>query len=190
MGRKRITNPVFGLGGQVAGGRLQSCPVITRDPPSVLHGRTSSPFCAGSSLQPTDCSNRWESVPSRMTKARTTSSGQHSSWLSAILRWVSLVSNWWMEIHTSGSWRCTRITGGRVSDSALVEGTCDWARSGHFGAITLTTFRDVPWNGPFYESLGFVAMDTLTPELSAIREHERSIGDDDFGPRVAMRLPL
>jgi GNAT superfamily N-acetyltransferase len=73
---------------------------------------------------------------------------------------------------------------------ALVAATCDWAWSEHFGAITLTTFRDVPWNAPFYESLGFVTMETLTPGLSAIREHERSIGDDDFGARMAMRLPL
>ncbi len=73
---------------------------------------------------------------------------------------------------------------------ALVEAVCDWARFGRFEAITLTTFRDVPWNGPFYESLGFMTIDRLTPELRAIREHERSIGDDDFGPRVAMRLPL
>jgi GNAT superfamily N-acetyltransferase len=73
---------------------------------------------------------------------------------------------------------------------ALVEATCDWARGERFEAITLTTYRDVPWNGPFYESLGFVIMDKVTPELWAIREHERSIGDDDFGPRVAMRLSL
>jgi GNAT superfamily N-acetyltransferase len=73
---------------------------------------------------------------------------------------------------------------------ALVEATCDWARSRHFGAITLTTFRYVPWNGPFYESLGFVVVEDLSPELSAIRAHERAIGDDDFGPRVAMKLQL
>jgi GNAT superfamily N-acetyltransferase len=73
---------------------------------------------------------------------------------------------------------------------ALVTAACDWARSEGFGAITLTTYRDVPWNGPFYESLGFVVLEVLTPELTAIREHERAIGDDDFGPRVAMRLDL
>ena len=73
---------------------------------------------------------------------------------------------------------------------ALLEGACDWARTEKFDAITLTTYRDVPWNGPFYKSLGFVTIDTLTPELRTIREHERSIGDDDFGPRVALRLPL
>ena len=73
---------------------------------------------------------------------------------------------------------------------ALVAATCEWARYRHFEAITLTTFRDVPWNGPFYETLGFVRMSNLTPELSAIRQHESSIGDDDFGVRVAMRLSL
>ena len=73
---------------------------------------------------------------------------------------------------------------------ALVEGACNWARTEGFDAITLTTYRDVGWNGPFYKSLGFVTIDILTPGLRAIREHERSIGDDDPGPRVAMRLPL
>jgi len=73
---------------------------------------------------------------------------------------------------------------------ALVEATCEWSRSEGFDAITLTTYRDVPWNGPFYESLGFVALSVLTPGLQAIREHERAVGDDDFGPRVAMQLTL
>ena len=73
---------------------------------------------------------------------------------------------------------------------SLVEAASSWARSEEFDAITLTTFRDVPWNGPFYESLGFVVVYDLSPELSALRDHERAIGDDDFGPRVAMRLLL
>jgi GNAT superfamily N-acetyltransferase len=73
---------------------------------------------------------------------------------------------------------------------ALVEAACDWARSERFGAITLTTYRDVPWNGPFYESLGFVVLEALTPQLTDIRQHERAIGDDDFGPRVAMSRQL
>ena len=68
--------------------------------------------------------------------------------------------------------------------------TSAWATSEGFDAITLTTYRDVPWNGPFYESLGYVTIGDLTPELSAIREHERAIGDDDFGPRIVMRLAL
>jgi GNAT superfamily N-acetyltransferase len=72
----------------------------------------------------------------------------------------------------------------------LMEATCDWARSEGFDAITLTTYRDVLWNRPFYESLGFVVTQTLTPELADIRRHEMTIGDDDFGARVAMRLVL
>jgi hypothetical protein len=54
----------------------------------------------------------------------------------------------------------------------------------------LTTFRDVPWNGPYYAALGFTAVDDRSPGLMAIREHERAIGDDDFGPRFAMRKDL
>jgi GNAT superfamily N-acetyltransferase len=71
---------------------------------------------------------------------------------------------------------------------SLMEAALDWARSEQFDAITLTTYRDVPWNRPFYESLGFAVMETLTPGLNEIRRHEQAIGDDDFGPRVAMRL--
>jgi len=80
--------------------------------------------------------------------------------------------------------------GRRGLGRALVEAVCDWARTERFDVITLTTYRDVPWNGPFYESLGFAALDVLTPGLLAIREHERMIGDDDFGARVAMRHAL
>jgi GNAT superfamily N-acetyltransferase len=74
--------------------------------------------------------------------------------------------------------------------TALIAAVCEWALANGFEAITLTTFRDVPWNGPFYASRGFVLVDDLTPELAAIRDHEGAIGDDDFGPRVAMRLTL
>ena len=67
---------------------------------------------------------------------------------------------------------------------------CTWARSHGYGAVTLTTYRDVPWNAPFYERLGFSVLDELTPELAWIRDHEKAIGDDDFGPRLAMRRDL
>jgi GNAT superfamily N-acetyltransferase len=73
---------------------------------------------------------------------------------------------------------------------ALVEAACQWASAEGFDAMTLTTYRDVPWNRPFYETLGFVTLDTLTPGLEAVRQHERDIGDDAFGPRVAMRRAL
>ncbi len=77
---------------------------------------------------------------------------------------------------------------GRGSD--LVAAVCDWARSQGYGAVTLTTFRDVAWNGPFYARLGFGVLDDLTPGLQVIRDHERAIGHDDLGPRIAMRKDL
>ena len=62
----------------------------------------------------------------------------------------------------------------------LVEAACDWARRHESERITLSTFRDVAWNAPFYESAGFVAIvaDDLSPALCALREHEKHDGLD------------
>lgn len=56
-------------------------------------------------------------------------------------------------------------------------------------AVTLTTFDDLPWNGPFYRGLGFRALREaeLDGPLRAILAHERSLGMTD---RVAMRLEI
>jgi GNAT superfamily N-acetyltransferase len=80
--------------------------------------------------------------------------------------------------------------GRRGLGRALVTAVCDWAMTHGLDAVTVTTFRDVPWNGPFYERLGFRALDEPGPGLVAIRTHERVVGDDDFGPRIAMRKDL
>src|SRR5271165_3964159 len=45
--------------------------------------------------------------------------------------------------------------GRRGVGTALVEAVCQWAGSQGYEAVTLTTYRDVPWNGPFYRRLGF-----------------------------------
>jgi GNAT superfamily N-acetyltransferase len=50
--------------------------------------------------------------------------------------------------------------------------------------VTLTTFRDVPWNGPWYRKLGFREIHELGPGLAALVEAERGL--TDLGPRVAM----
>jgi GNAT superfamily N-acetyltransferase len=73
---------------------------------------------------------------------------------------------------------------------ALVKAVCDWAQLRGLPAVTLTTFRDVPWNAPFYARLGFRVIEALSPGLQAIRDHERDIGDDAFGSRVTMRIDL
>lgn len=39
--------------------------------------------------------------------------------------------------------------------AALLRASMIDARNSGFAALTLTTFRDVPWNAPFYAKLGF-----------------------------------
>jgi GNAT superfamily N-acetyltransferase len=45
--------------------------------------------------------------------------------------------------------------GRRGIGRALVETVADWARRRGATTLGLTTFRDVPWNAPFYARLGF-----------------------------------
>ncbi|MDP2400967.1 MAG: GNAT family N-acetyltransferase, partial [Actinomycetota bacterium] len=42
--------------------------------------------------------------------------------------------------------------------SALVKAVENWALHSDCMGITLTTFRDVPWNAPFYAHIGFVVI--------------------------------
>jgi GNAT superfamily N-acetyltransferase len=65
------------------------------------------------------------------------------------------------------------------------------ARARGHRRITLTTFRDVPWNGPYYTRLGWsiVGEADLPPELAAARRHERDLGFDEW-PRQAMAKSL
>lgn len=54
-------------------------------------------------------------------------------------------------------------------------------------AVTLTTFRDVPWNAPYYERLGFRTVAEVSPGLAEIMRAEASLGLDP-ATRVAMVL--
>ena len=71
----------------------------------------------------------------------------------------------------------------------LIACVADCARKRGLTALTLTTFRDVPWNAPFYARLGFEMMTRLTPELRQKREEETAHGLA-YETRCAMRLPL
>jgi GNAT superfamily N-acetyltransferase len=68
--------------------------------------------------------------------------------------------------------------GRRGIGSALVRTACEWATSSGFSMLTLTTFRAVPWNLPFYARLGFVEIpsDLLRPELAAVVSAEAALG--------------
>jgi len=71
--------------------------------------------------------------------------------------------------------------------SALLEAACAWAASNGYRAITLITYADVPWNGPFYAARGFAEVSmALTPELAELRDWERTVGLDELGRRIVM----
>jgi GNAT superfamily N-acetyltransferase len=74
--------------------------------------------------------------------------------------------------------------------TALLERACEWARAHDYPAITLITYRDVPWNGPYYAARGFVELAELTSGLRALRAREAELGLDAVGPRIAMRREL
>ena len=80
--------------------------------------------------------------------------------------------------------------GGRGTGRALLDEAIRWARVEGLAGVTLTTFRDVPWNAPFYRRLGFEVVTEPANGLAGRRADERSEGFDGFGPRVAMRLAL
>jgi GNAT superfamily N-acetyltransferase len=73
----------------------------------------------------------------------------------------------------------------------LVEATLQWARERGKQAVTLTTFREIPWNAPFYRRLGFVELgeEELGPELRGIRDKETEKGLDPAGRCVMRRSP-
>jgi RimJ/RimL family protein N-acetyltransferase/N-acetylglutamate synthase-like GNAT family acetyltransferase len=72
--------------------------------------------------------------------------------------------------------------------TALLLEVVEWASGRGFPSVSLTTFRDVPFNAPWYQRRGFLVLgdDELGPELAAIRAYERARGLD-VAPRVAMR---
>jgi GNAT superfamily N-acetyltransferase len=81
--------------------------------------------------------------------------------------------------------------GRRGIGRALLETALAWARGAGHRAVTLTTFRDIPWNAPFYESAGFRPLGALEvgPGLAAIVRDETARGLDP-GQRLAMRREL
>ena len=80
---------------------------------------------------------------------------------------------------------------GRGVGRTLLAQADRWAAGHGFTAVTLSTFRDVPWNAPLYAHLGFRALAEaeLGPELLAEREHEHQNGLDT-SVRIFMVRPL
>jgi GNAT superfamily N-acetyltransferase len=72
--------------------------------------------------------------------------------------------------------------------TALVDHLAAVAAAEGRPAVTLTTFRDVPWNAPYYRRLGFAVVEPgeQGPELRALVAREAASIPGD-APRVAMR---
>lgn len=83
--------------------------------------------------------------------------------------------------------------GGRGVGVALVKQVVAWAAAQGGSSLTLSTFRDVPWNGPWYRRLGFADIDVeevVTGERwRGLRAHEVELGLD-IEVRTIMRLPI
>ncbi len=77
--------------------------------------------------------------------------------------------------------------GRRGIGGALLEAVCAEAAADGRGRVTLTTFRDLPWNGPWYERRGFMVLPAVEwgPGLAGqwVAEEEAGIM---VRPRVAM----
>jgi GNAT superfamily N-acetyltransferase len=74
--------------------------------------------------------------------------------------------------------------------AALVRAAMDEARRRGFDRLSLCTYRDVPWNGPYYRSLGFTEVTEPAPYERRLREKERDLRLDVNGVRVVMSIAL
>jgi len=73
----------------------------------------------------------------------------------------------------------------------LIDHVEKWAAGLGLSALTLTTFRDVEWNGPYYKRLGFAVLAPAGcgPELEALMAEEVAHGLDP-AQRIAMIRPI
>src|SRR5262245_61652966 len=78
--------------------------------------------------------------------------------------------------------------GRRGLGTKLVMHVCEWATIAGYEAVSLSTFRDVPWNMPFYARLGFMVVpdSELSSALRGVVDDEHSRGLDS-SRRVVMR---
>lgn len=79
---------------------------------------------------------------------------------------------------------------GRGIGRALLAAILEQALEAGCTGATLTTFKDVPWNGPFYASMGFkeLAADGLPGHLREALAAEAARGVLPMDRRCAMRL--
>jgi len=79
--------------------------------------------------------------------------------------------------------------GRRGIGAALLDSVSQQALAAKVSGVTLTTFRDIPWNAPYYEKKGFRVFihAHLPKDISNILDKEAALGLQD---RVAMYCPV
>ena len=90
---------------------------------------------------------------------------------------------WQMAVH--------RDQQGHAIGRKLIEAAQRFATGQGIKALTLTTFKDVPWNEPYYQRLGFITLKCaeIGPRLRVILDAEERAGLPATR-RCAMRKPL
>ncbi|KAB7744605.1 GNAT family N-acetyltransferase [Nostocoides sp. F2B08] len=96
------------------------------------------------------------------------------------------------------SWHLDQIAvrpsmGRRGIGRMLLRAAMGVALDGGATELTLTTYADVSWNGPWYVREGFAVVDETDPGRESLRHHrdrEQALGLDVLGARVAMARPL
>lgn len=83
------------------------------------------------------------------------------------------------QVSVDPKWRGNRL------GAALIDHVGEWARERGIAAVTLTTFRNVPWNAPYYRRIGFQEVPAGGP-LAAVVALEARLGLDP-NQRVCMR---
>lgn len=68
---------------------------------------------------------------------------------------------------------------GRRIGAALLDEIARRARAAGLAGLSLSTFREVPWNAPYYRRLGFSEVAALTPGMLAIRAEHLARGLDE-----------
>ncbi|KAB2370765.1 GNAT family N-acetyltransferase [Actinomadura montaniterrae] len=81
---------------------------------------------------------------------------------------------------------------GRGIGARLLRAVLDGAARRGSPGVSLLTFRDVPWNGPWYARHGFAELpeDRWGPGIRAYWDAEIAAGLHELGPRLVMWAPL
>ncbi len=98
-------------------------------------------------------------------------------------------------LEIEGEWHLEQVAvrpeeGRRGIGTALVLAAMEEARWRGADRLSLCTYRDVAWNGPFYARLGFTEVARPRPWQQELRAHERALGLDRHGVRVLMDVGL